>query len=351
MKRLFYLVVWVLTRVTIWGTFSRVEIRGLDRVPWDQPCVVSPNHQNAFVDALLVGAFVPVKLRFLSRAAVFGTAFDWFLEALHMVPIYRRRDGFDKLSRNKDILEQERKELQKGRSLVMFSETEHAHTYYLRPLSRGSSRFALKSQEHTDREVVLVPVGINYYHHRRPGFKVSIVFGDPIPVSEYMDEYRDDDASCINQLRDDLTEGMKACMVVPEETDDYLERVDHINRKNEHLPFPEMKRALQSPENLESKGEPRGWLETLAWGISPLNVGPVWLTNALMRWVDEPPFALSLKFAVGMFGFPLWWLGLFGIVSWATSWTIGAAVVALAVLTLGLRILLIRYSNPPHRLE
>lgn len=351
MKRLFYLLVLVLVRVTVWGTFSRVEIRGLDRVPWDHPCVVSPNHQNAFLDALLVGAFMPVELTFLSRAAVFGTALDWFLEALHMVPIYRRRDGFDKLSRNKDILDEQREKLKEGNSLVMFSETEHAHTYYLRPLSRGSSRFALKTQETTDRDVFLVPVGLNYYHLRRPGFKVSLIVGDPIPVTEYMTQYQEDDAACINRLRDDLTDGMKECMLIPEETDDYRERVDRINRKNEHLSFSEMKRALRTPETLTEKGEPRPWLETVAQVISVLNVGPLWLATTLMRLVDEPPFALSLKFAIGMFAIPLWWIGLFGIVSFLAGWTVGAAVVGLAVLTLGLRVLLVRYSNPPHVLD
>lgn len=351
MKYLFYHLIGVLVRVTTWFTFSRIEIRGMDRVPWDHPCIVSPNHQNAFLDALLVGLFAPVKLTYLSRASVFGTAFDWFLDALHMVPIYRRRDGFDKLSENKRILAEQREQVRQGQSIVMFSETEHAHTYYLRPLSRGSSRFALKTQAVCDREVYLVPVGINYYHLRRPGFKVSLIVGDPIPVQEYMEQYDTHDAQCINQLRDDLTDAVKECMLVPDETDDYRERVNRINRKNEDLPFPEMKRALQSPETLEPKGTHRRWLESLAPWMGLLNVGPLWLTSTLMRWVDEAAFALSLKFAVAMFVLPIWWAGLFGVGTWIGGWTVGAVVALVAFLTMLLQILLIRYSNPPHVLE
>lgn len=351
MKTLFYYLIAGLVRVTNWFAFSRIEIRGMDRVPWDQPCIVSPNHQNAFLDALLVGLFAPVKLTYLSRASVFGTRFDWFLDALHMVPIYRRRDGFGNLSRSKRILAEQREQVREGHSLVMFSETEHAHTYYLRPLSRGSSRFALKTQAAADREVFLVPVGLNYYHLRRPGFKVSLIVGEPISVSEYMEHYRDDDARCINQLRADLADAMKDCMLVPEETDDYRERVDRINRKNEDLSFPEMKRALQTPDTLEEKGEPRPGLETLAHWIDLLNAGPMWLTNVLMRRVDEAAFALSLKFAVGMFVLPVWWVALFGVGWGIAGLTAGAVVTALAILTMLLRILLIRHSNPPHRLE
>jgi 1-acyl-sn-glycerol-3-phosphate acyltransferase len=351
MKRLFYHLVAGLVRVTNVFMFSRIEVRGLDRVSWDQPCIVSPNHQNAFLDALLIGVLAPGTLTFLSRASVFGTPFDWVFDALHMAPIYRRRDGLDKVAQNKAVFAEQREQLKDGGSVVMFSETEHAHTYYLRPLSRGSARLALTTQEEAEEEVQLVPVGINYYHLRRPGFKVSVVVGEPISVSTYMDRYRNDAPGAMNTLRDDLRDAMKDCLLVPNETDDYRERVDRINRKTEGLPFPEMKRALQTPENLDAKGEPRSELLRLARGISLLNIVPMWGTRALMQWVDEPAFTASLKFAVGMFGLPVWWAVLFGVASWIGGITVGITVTALAVLTMLLRILLIRYASPPHRLE
>lgn len=348
MKPLFYYLVDTLVRATSWAMFSRVEVRGLDRVDWDAPCILSPNHQNAFLDALLVGITAPVTLIFPSRAAVFGTPFDWFLEALHMVPIYRRRDGFDKLQETRDVLAKQREQLCQGRSLVMFSETEHAHTYYLRSLSRGSARLALKTQQQTDRPVQLVPVGINYYHLCRPGFKVSIVFGEPLRPRTYLERDRENEAVRVNELRDDLTAAMKDCLLVPDKTDDYHERVDRINRKNEHLPFPEMKDALETPDVLAPKGAHRSWLETLGRGLNLLNAGPLWLTSALMRWVDERPFTASLTFAVGMFGVPLWWMGLFAVLGGLFGWAVGAAVVGLAAGTMMLHILLVRLSNPRH---
>jgi hypothetical protein len=230
----------------------------------------------------------------------------------------------------------------------MFSETEHAHTYYLRPLSRGSARLALNTQAGTDETVQLVPVGINYYHLCRPGFKVSIVFGEPLRADAYRARDRENDAVRANELRDDLTAAMKECMLVPEKTDDYDDRVDRINRQNEHLPFPKMKEALRTPDSLEPKGEHRPWLATLGRGLNLLNAGPLWLRSALMRWVDEPPFAASLTFAVGMFGLPLWWIGGFALLGGLVSWTVGAAVVGGAVATMLLHVLLVRLSNPPH---
>ena len=265
-----------------------------------------------------------------------------------MEPIYRRRDGFDKVAQNTEVFADQREKLKQGGSVVMFSEAEHAHTYYLRPLSRGSARLALTTQAETDEDVQLVPVGLNYYHLRRPGFKVSIVFGEPLSVSTYMEQYRNDEATGMNALRDDLTSGMEDCMLTPNQTDDYRERVARINRHNEALSFPELKQALDTPDALPAKGPHRPWLESIAWALSPLNAGPLWLTNTLMRRVDEAPFAASLKFAVGMFGVPIWWGVLFGLGAGLFSWTVGLGAVGLSALALVLHILLVRWSNPPH---
>ncbi len=348
MKTLFYYLVAVLVRTTSWFMFSRVEVRGRDRVDWSEPCILSPNHQNAFLDALLVGMTAPVTLTFPARASVFGTPFDWVLDALQMVPLYRRRDGFEKLSDTRDILAEQRERLRDGRSLVLFSETEHAHTYYLRPLSRGSARLAVRTQQKTDRTVQLVPVGINYYHLCRPGFKVAIVFGEPLRADDYTVQQDKTEAACVNALRDDLAAGMKDCMLVPEKTDEYHERVDRINRKNEGRLFPDMKAALRTPETLAPKGTHRPWLETAARCVNVLNLGPLWIVTLLMRWVDEPPFTASLKFAVGMFGLPLWWGVLFALLGVVFGWAVGASIVGMAVLTMGLHIVLVRFSNPPH---
>lgn len=335
----------------------------MDRVPWDEPCIVSPNHQNAFIDALLIGAHAPSKMSYLSRSDIFGTSFDWFLKALQMVPVYRRRDGFEKLALNQTIFATQRENLRKGNSLLIFSEAAHALTYYLRPLSKGSSRFAIETQAEIDRTVWLVPVGLNYYHHRRPGFKVSMVFGDPIRVTEYLenpddtqgDESGEDNTSMktvdprrINDLRDDLGEAMKSCMLIPEETERYDEQVRCINRHNETFSFSELREKLAQGTDLPVGDPERRNLDRLGNVIDILNAPVALLVSKIMDWVDDDVFALSLKFAAGILVLPFWWLLLF-LVGWAMAgWIAGLGVIAIAATTLLIRRSLIRHSNPPH---
>ena len=356
-KRLVYRALRFLVRVSLPWMFSRIEVHGADRIPTDTACIVSPNHVNGFLDALLIGVLGPTDMHYLSRASAFGTRWDWVLDALQMVPVYRRRDGYGTLSRNWAIFRALRERLREGGALLVFSEAEHAPTYHLRPLTRGSARLALETRAAIDDEVLVVPVGINYYHLRRPGFKVSVVVGEPISVSAYDERYAADEARCINQLRGDLSARMKDCLLLPETTVDLHQRLDFINRKNESLPFPAMKRALAGvegdehvggPAPLTPKGAYRPNLDRLSQWVDLLNAPPVWGTSWMMKWVRDPAFAASLKFATGMLVLPVWWVLLAGA-GWAVhSAGAGLALAATAIGTLFLRRTLVRRSDPPH---
>ena len=206
----------------------------------------------------------PTGITYLSRASVFGTRLDWFLEALHMMPIYRRRDGYAKLERNHALFARLRERLRQGEAALIFSEGEHAPTYHLRPLTRGSARFALETHAATGEEVLVVPIGLNYYHLHRPGFKVSVVVGEPLAASAYAEAYAAHEARAINALRAELAARMRACLLLPVKTDDHHARLAYVHRRNEHLPFPAMKRALAAldPQALPHTHAPGDTLAT-----------------------------------------------------------------------------------------
>ena len=60
----------------------------------------SPNHQNALLDPLLVGTTAGKSIYSLTRSDVFGGPLQWFLDAMQTIPVYRIRDGYDKLKNN-----------------------------------------------------------------------------------------------------------------------------------------------------------------------------------------------------------------------------------------------------------
>jgi hypothetical protein len=52
-----------------------------------------------------------------------------------------------------------------------------------------------------------------------------------------------------------------------------------------------------------------------------------------------------------MFALPVWWALLFAVGTLVAGPAVGGGVVALAVLTMAIRLLLVRWSNPPHPVE
>ena len=141
---------------------------------------------------------------------------------------------------------------------------------------------------------------------------------------------------------------MKSCMLIPEATERYDEQVRRVNRHNEAFPFPELRPKLEDGADLPEKDPERPDLDRLGHGIDILNVPVALLVSRMMTWVDDPVFALSMKFAAGILVLPLWWLLLF-LVGWAAGgWIAGCGIVAVAATTLMIRRALIRHSNPPH---
>lgn len=348
-KNLFYSVVKILMRISVRIYFSKVEILGMDRIPRDKPCIFSPNHQNAFLDALIIGGLAPIKISYLTRSDVFDTPFRWFLDALQMIPIYRIRDGYEKLSLNDAIFQTCRDQMKDNKSILMFSEGNHGNDFFLRPLSKGSSRLALESQEQMmEKDIYFVPVGLNYYHHQRPGFKLSMVVGRPLRIKDYLDEYEKHKARGINHLKKDLTQSMQECLIYPEEDKNYLIKRDLINRRNEKYSFYEMREKLRSGEGLKKKGKFKKSLIFLADLFSIINFGPLLLTWKTLRPVKDVVFKASLKYAIGIFGFPVWWIILFTTFSLIWSWQAGLLSVMLGILSLFVRRQLIRLSDPDH---
>ena len=84
-------------RFVSWGLqnyFGKIEVHGESQVPASGAVLFTVNHQNAFLDALLIATTNKRYTHFLVRADVFK--FSWarrFFRTLNMLPIYRWRDG------------------------------------------------------------------------------------------------------------------------------------------------------------------------------------------------------------------------------------------------------------------
>jgi len=199
---------WV--RMAIRLFYRKVEIQGEENLPMEGPVLLAPNHQNAFMDALLPATLCPRVIHFLVRADVFKSNLARkFFESIHMMPVYRQRDGIQNLAKNEETFEKCYEILRNDQTLLLFPEATHEGVRKLRPLSKGFSRILFGALEgHEDLDIKVVPFGLNYSNYSDSQSSVLISYGKPISVQDYRDQLKLNKPKAMNLLKSDLFEAL-----------------------------------------------------------------------------------------------------------------------------------------------
>ncbi len=266
------------------------------------------------MDALLIVCFNSHFTHFLTRADIFKKPFTrWILTTLNMVPIYRIRDGWQSLSENLKTFEACYQIFTKNEAVVIFPEGNHGGQRRLRPLSKGFARIAFEAlQKNPELKISIVPVGLNYSDHKAFRGSVSIYFGKPILANDY---FKENLPSGAGQLRDDLSFQLKQLITHVENADEYNSIIQKLeNSTPDFLDPVKTNLAISKIENGEElptgsplikKNYSPGLLHYLALLI---NFIPLMLWKKINNEIKDPVFTTSLKFGVGIFVFPFFYL-------------------------------------------
>lgn len=309
MKPIFYFLVKHLLRYYNWIYFRSISVHGKENLPKDGGVLFSPNHQGAFLDPLLINSMTPRRMTSLTRSDVFGGPLQWFLDAFQMLPVYRIRNGYSNLKKNDLTFAKCYEILGNGKFLLMFSEGGHHNEYFLQNLSKGSSRLAFQAyKENLGKKIYLQPMGINYGHHQQPRCSLHLVYGKPIEVGGFISEDITD-AENINNLKEELQARMKDCLWLPENTEQYPEKKKRINRITTQMEFDQLKYALENSYNkLPLAKPPSTTIRFIAFVLSLPNLIPLLISRKIIGQFKDIVFVSSMKYALGVFFFPIWWL-------------------------------------------
>ena len=325
--------------------FNKIEINGLENLPDpNTPIIFAPNHQGAFLDALIIGVYANRPIYSLARASVFDSPFVWFLEALKMIPIYRIRDGYAKLSLNEAVFIQSTELLLDNKSMLIFPEAAHHQHYYINPLTKGLARIALRTQTRIKEPLLIIPTGINYFRASFPRHKLILNFGKAISTLEFSKEYEEQEAKGLKSLNAALSSAMKNQMVIPDNDSDHVNYLSIFSRKNESLSFSDLKNLTAKEKTLKEKNYP------LLVYVSMIFLLPNFLAHLISYYIinnkiKEVEFYGSIKYALGLFLFPFWWLLSFLLI-WNDFGLVTAGVcVLIQIMALLLRQELLRYTH------
>ena len=169
--------------------YKKVEVVGQENIPKDKPIIFASNHQNAFMDPVLIAVHLTKPTYYLVRADVFKKPLvAKIFNSINMMPVYRERDGVDTKQANLGVFNRCYDILKKNRPIIIFPEGNHGRRKTLRPLNKGFARIAGGAEQKYGKEIdgQIVPVGINYSDHYNMGAELLIVFGEPIKSDDYL---------------------------------------------------------------------------------------------------------------------------------------------------------------------
>jgi len=305
-------------RAALWFFYRTWQVRELAPVP-EGPVIFVANHQNAFLDAVLVACSTKRNPWFLTRANVFEKPLARkILSSLKMTPVYRFRDGFGTLRKNEVVIDRCSDLLAKKEAILIFGEGNHNEQWSLRPLQKGFARIALAAKEKLQpgADVKIVPVGIQYEEHSLFRSRVLVNFGKALSLNEIVTAT--DDASKNLETILDRTREQLTPLMLHLTTNHYEEQVNYLSSKRvvkkdltEQLKNDQEIIASWKEDEPASPSTPKSKssfsLLNIYYYINHVLV--ILLIRAVIKAkVKDPQFIGSMKFVLGMVLVPVFYL-------------------------------------------
>jgi len=164
--------------------FQRIEVTGTEHVPLKTPVIFVLNHPNALVDPVFLLCLAPRPVSFLAKAPLFRMpVIGYLVKAVDSIPVYRRQDEGEDLTKNQETFIAARKLLVGGGTIGICPEGVSHDEPGLRPIKTGAARISLAAVSTGEVSgLKIVPAGLYYTSKTRFRSDALLYFGNPIDV-------------------------------------------------------------------------------------------------------------------------------------------------------------------------
>ena len=213
--------------------YKKLFFYGRENIPKKEPMLLACSHSNGLIDPIIPPPNLRRDIHFITRGDVFKKQFLWFFNSIHMIPIFRFKDGYTSMKTNMSVFQGVHDKLANGSAILIFPESFTIPVKRLRPLEKGTARMAFGAMESSDiPDIKIVPLGINFTYPSKARSIAYLMTGNPISVKEYWPEYQINKQAAFRKLTARIREEMSPLVIhVADENDDNLaEALLRINR-------------------------------------------------------------------------------------------------------------------------
>jgi 1-acyl-sn-glycerol-3-phosphate acyltransferase len=173
-----------LVRLALRIYFQRIEVTGVEHVPLDTPVIFVLNHPNALVDPVFLLCLAPRDVSFLAKAPLFRMpVVGYLVKQLDSLPVYRRQDEGEDVTKNQETFIAARKLLARGGTIGICPEGVSHDAPGLKPIKTGAARISLAAVSTGEvKDLKIVPAGLYYTSKTRFRSDALLYFSNPINV-------------------------------------------------------------------------------------------------------------------------------------------------------------------------
>ncbi|MFM7566166.1 MAG: 1-acyl-sn-glycerol-3-phosphate acyltransferase [Flavobacteriales bacterium] len=213
--RFLYLLFWFVYKVAFRLYFRRLVVSTNSPYFYGRTIFIS-NHPGSLMDPLLIGSARRPIVFFMTRSDVFTALTKPLLWAVHMLPIYRQRDGVDTKTKNASIFEKTNHVLKSKRNILIFGEgfTDDKTPRHLFPIKKGALRIGFSALEFMEwkRDVFVQGLGINYMDPQVRRSDVVIKSGEPIRLNDFRAVYEENPNKALSEITRLIEKDMRSLL-------------------------------------------------------------------------------------------------------------------------------------------
>jgi len=212
--------------------FKHIEVSGLEHVPLDTPVIFVLNHPNALVDPVFLLCLAPRRVSFLAKAPLFRMpVIGYLVRALDSLPVYRRQDEGEDVSKNQETFIAARKLLAKGGTIGICPEGVSHDEPGLKPIKTGAARIALAAVSTGEvGNLQIVPAGL--YYTSKTSFRSSalLYFGKPFVVAAVeLDVHGNPPREAVRELSQRIEKALRE-VILDAEKNEALQSISRAER-------------------------------------------------------------------------------------------------------------------------
>ena len=212
----------LILRIAVRVYFKKITVHTAAPLPEEGPMIIVANHPNTFMDPIVIGLQMKQKLFFLSKAAVFRSAFSkWLLPKFNMIPVYRAQDDPTQMHRNEETFDKCYECLARKGTIMIFPEGVSLTQRKLEKLKTGAARIALGAEAANGYKlgVKVLTVGLNYSNPHRFQSELFMNIDTGINVMDFAEQHKQDAFKAAQALTDLIRKRMEEHIIAIEDAD------------------------------------------------------------------------------------------------------------------------------------